>query len=41
MMKKVSLRAAYEILPHYIRTIANEHAKEELDNSFSKYLKKV
>ena len=41
MMKKSSLKAAYEIFPHYIRTLNNEHAKAELDQEYSRCLKKL
>lgn len=41
MMKKVSLRAGYEIFPHLIRTFTNEHAKVELDQEYARSLKKL
>lgn len=41
LMKKVSLRAGYEIFPHYIRTVQNEDAKDELDYEYTKTLKKI
>lgn len=41
IMKKVSLKTAYEVFPHYLRTVQNEDAKEELELEYLKTLKKI
>lgn len=41
LMKKVSLKAAYEIFPHFIRTLPNEDVKEDFDYEYVKTLKSL
>ena len=41
IMKNVSLKSAYEIFPHYLRTIINEDIKQELNEVFVRALKKL
>jgi hypothetical protein len=40
-MSNVSLKSAYHIFPHYIRTVANDDFKEQLNDVFVRALKKV
>jgi hypothetical protein len=40
-MKNVSLRSAYMVFPHYIRTVTNDDLKEELNGLFVRALKKI
>jgi hypothetical protein len=40
-MKKVSLRSAYLIFPHFIRTVNNDDLKVELDSAFALSLKRL
>ena len=41
LMKKISLKQAYEIFPHFIRTVQNESIKLELDHEYVLSLKEL
>jgi hypothetical protein len=40
-MKEVSLKSAYMIFPHFIRTLTNDDLKHELDLLYILHLKKL
>jgi hypothetical protein len=40
-MKNVSLKSAYLVFPHFIRTVTNDDLKEELNLIFVRALKKI
>ena len=40
-MKNISLRSAYMIFPHFVRTVANDDLKDELNDVFVRAVKKV
>ena len=40
-MKNISLRSAYMVFPHFVRTVTNDDLKDELNDVFVRALKKI